>query len=122
MWYWVISQDDLIIFEIRTMSLSTILLSVKACQINTLHILITFRSPSAGKLIQFVVEDGGHVFQGEAYAEIEVSISHKSGVRRRVHRLMDASRFSSLDILKFSRICFEISLIKGIVSRSYFDS
>ena len=31
------------------------------------------RSPSAGKLIHFVVEDGGHVFQGESYAEIEVS-------------------------------------------------
>ena len=33
------------------------------------------RSPSAGKLIHFVVEDGGHVFQGESYAEIEVSIA-----------------------------------------------
>ena len=31
------------------------------------------RSPSAGKLIHFVVEDGGHVFQGESYAEIEVT-------------------------------------------------
>ena len=35
---------------------------------------LTIRSPSAGKLIQFVVDDGGHVFQGESYAEIEVSI------------------------------------------------
>lgn len=31
------------------------------------------RSPSAGKLIGFLVEDGGHVYQGQAYAEIEVS-------------------------------------------------
>ncbi|XP_053341778.1 acetyl-CoA carboxylase 1 isoform X4 [Clarias gariepinus] len=30
------------------------------------------RSPSAGKLIQYSVEDGGHVFAGQCYAEIEV--------------------------------------------------
>ncbi|XP_047665601.1 acetyl-CoA carboxylase 1 isoform X6 [Tachysurus fulvidraco] len=30
------------------------------------------RSPSAGKLIQYSVEDGDHVFSGQCYAEIEV--------------------------------------------------
>ncbi|XP_024130292.1 acetyl-CoA carboxylase isoform X2 [Oryzias melastigma] len=30
------------------------------------------RSPSAGKLLQYMVEDGGHIFAGETYAEIEV--------------------------------------------------
>ncbi|KAK0166882.1 hypothetical protein PV327_004353 [Microctonus hyperodae] len=30
------------------------------------------RSPSAGKLVNFLVEDGGHVDMGQAYAEIEV--------------------------------------------------
>jgi len=30
------------------------------------------RSPSAGKLINYVVEDLGHVFAGDVYAEIEV--------------------------------------------------
>ncbi|XP_030632156.1 acetyl-CoA carboxylase isoform X2 [Chanos chanos] len=30
------------------------------------------RSPSAGKLIQYMVEDGGHVSAGHCYAEIEV--------------------------------------------------
>ncbi|XP_069082674.1 acetyl-CoA carboxylase 1 isoform X4 [Pleurodeles waltl] len=30
------------------------------------------RSPSAGKLIQYVVEDGGHLFAGQCFAEIEV--------------------------------------------------
>uniref|UniRef100_A0A3Q3IDI1 acetyl-CoA carboxylase n=1 Tax=Monopterus albus TaxID=43700 RepID=A0A3Q3IDI1_MONAL len=30
------------------------------------------RSPAAGKLIQYTVEDGGHVFAGQCYAEIEV--------------------------------------------------
>lgn len=31
-----------------------------------------FRSPSAGKLISYLIDDGGHVFRGQAYAEIEV--------------------------------------------------
>ena len=30
------------------------------------------RSPSTGKLIHFMVEDGGHVFAGDVFAEIEV--------------------------------------------------
>lgn len=30
------------------------------------------RSPSAGKLIGFLIDDGGHVYRGQAYAEIEV--------------------------------------------------
>jgi biotin carboxyl carrier protein len=30
------------------------------------------RSPSAGKLLNYVVEDGGHLFSGDVYAEIEV--------------------------------------------------
>ncbi|KAI5726751.1 hypothetical protein M8J76_007892 [Diaphorina citri] len=30
------------------------------------------RSPSAGKLLSFLVEDGGHITKGQAYAEIEV--------------------------------------------------
>lgn len=32
------------------------------------------RSPSAGKLLSFLIEDGGHVTKGQAYAEIEVII------------------------------------------------
>ncbi|KAI1309415.1 Acetyl-CoA carboxylase [Halotydeus destructor] len=30
------------------------------------------RSPSTGKLLQFIIEDGGHVYAGQPYAEIEV--------------------------------------------------
>ncbi len=30
------------------------------------------RAPSAGKLVQYTIEDGGHVFAGQPYAEIEV--------------------------------------------------
>jgi acetyl-CoA carboxylase/biotin carboxylase 1 len=33
-------------------------------------------SPSAGKLLNYLVEDGGHVNAGQAYAEIEVSYEH----------------------------------------------
>lgn len=33
------------------------------------------RSPSAGKLLQYLVEDGGHVCAGETYAEIEVRLA-----------------------------------------------
>lgn len=32
------------------------------------------RSPSAGKLIQYMVEDGGHVEAGSSYAEMEVRL------------------------------------------------
>ena len=39
--------------------------------INLIHIIPT-RSLSAGKLINFLVADGGHVNAGEVYAEIEV--------------------------------------------------
>lgn len=31
-----------------------------------------FRSHSAGKLVNYRVEDGGHVFTGDVFAEIEV--------------------------------------------------
>jgi hypothetical protein len=34
------------------------------------------RSPSAGKLLNYLVEDGGHVNAGQSYAEIEVSTEH----------------------------------------------
>lgn len=42
------------------------------------------RAPSAGKLINTLVEDGGHVDKGQPYAEIEVS-SEKTGSRPRLH-------------------------------------
>lgn len=33
------------------------------------------RSPSAGKLLQYIVDDGGHICAGEIYAEIEVNMT-----------------------------------------------
>ncbi|GAA6102191.1 acetyl-CoA carboxylase 1 isoform X5, partial [Tachysurus ichikawai] len=38
------------------------------------------RSPSAGKLIQYTVEDGDHVFSGQCYAEIEVCAAETCAV------------------------------------------
>ena len=39
--------------------------------LNTLY-CCRCRSSSTGKLINYLVEDGGHVFAGDVYAEIEV--------------------------------------------------
>lgn len=37
------------------------------------HVLVFFgRSPSTGKLVQFTVSDGCHVFENEVYALVEV--------------------------------------------------
>lgn len=35
------------------------------------------RSPSAGKLIGYIVEDGCHVNKGQTFAEIEVNLHRK---------------------------------------------
>lgn len=35
------------------------------------------RSPCAGKLLQYMVEDGGHVDEGKVYAEIEVRFAEE---------------------------------------------
>lgn len=40
------------------------------------------RSPSAGKLISYVIDDGGHVSKGQAYAEIEVGDAFCANFRR----------------------------------------
>lgn len=37
-----------------------------------MFVLFFYRSPSTGKLIQFLAEDGAHVYTNQAYAEIEV--------------------------------------------------
>lgn len=37
-----------------------------------MKMFLSARAPSTGKLINFLVEDGGHIIAGEVYAEIEV--------------------------------------------------
>lgn len=45
------------------------------------------RAPSAGKLVNTLVDDGGHVDKGQPYAEIEVSRPR----RRRLDRAKDVT-------------------------------
>ncbi|XP_067862154.1 acetyl-CoA carboxylase isoform X2 [Heptranchias perlo] len=44
----------------------------KTCEFEKEKDPTVLRSPSAGKLLQYLVEDGGHVFERHCYAEIEV--------------------------------------------------
>ncbi|XP_042276457.1 acetyl-CoA carboxylase isoform X2 [Thunnus maccoyii] len=44
----------------------------KTCVFDKENDPTVLRSPSAGKLLQYVAEDGGHICAGETYAEIEV--------------------------------------------------
>ncbi|KAK7925056.1 hypothetical protein WMY93_007366 [Mugilogobius chulae] len=54
------------------------------------------RSPSAGKLIQYTVEDGGHVFSGQCYAEIEGWSALEPGCVIAKLQLDDPSRVQQL--------------------------
>lgn len=72
------------------------------------------RSPSTGKLLQFLVEDGGHVCSGQAYAEIEVMkmvmtlTTQESGILQHVKRpnavLEAGSILAHLDLDDPSRV------------------
>ncbi|XP_033740192.1 acetyl-CoA carboxylase-like isoform X1 [Pecten maximus] len=44
----------------------------KTCVLERENDPTILRSPSAGKLMSYLIEDGGHVFAGDFYAEIEV--------------------------------------------------
>lgn len=58
----------------------------KTCVFEKERDLTVLRSPSAGKLLQYMVEDGEHVTAGYPYAEIEV-ITHRTEqtYRRKIH-------------------------------------
>ncbi len=49
-----------------------IVIGNKTCVFEKENDPTVLRSPSTGKLVSFLVEDGGHVFSGDVYAEIEV--------------------------------------------------
>ncbi|KAK2176008.1 hypothetical protein NP493_691g01020 [Ridgeia piscesae] len=49
-----------------------IVIGNKTCVFEKENDPTALRAPSTGKLINFLVEDGGHVFTGDVYAEIEV--------------------------------------------------
>ncbi len=67
------------------------------------------RSPSAGKLIQYTVEDGGHVFAGQCYAEIEVCklylISRSQGSRYILYKSIKCSQAATKNVTVFCHIC-----------------
>ena len=46
------------------------------------------RAPSAGKLMNYLVEDGGHIVAGQPYCEIEVSRSGNTGLERLITELL----------------------------------
>lgn len=49
-----------------------ITIGIQTCIFEKEHDPTILRSPSAGKLVQFMVEEGAHVGAGHVYAEIEV--------------------------------------------------
>ena len=49
-----------------------IVIGNKTCVFEKENDPTVLRAPSTGKLINFLVDDGGHVFAGDVYAEIEV--------------------------------------------------
>ncbi|XP_071847877.1 acetyl-CoA carboxylase-like isoform X3 [Apostichopus japonicus] len=49
-----------------------ITIGIQTCVFEKEHDPTILRSPSAGKLVQFMVEEGAHVGAGDVYAEIEV--------------------------------------------------
>ncbi|KAK3098334.1 hypothetical protein FSP39_018526, partial [Pinctada imbricata] len=49
-----------------------IIIGNKTCVLHKENDPTVLRSPSAGKLLNYTIDDGGHVFAGDVYAEIEV--------------------------------------------------
>ena len=65
----------------------------KSCQLEKEHDPSSLISPSPGKLIRYLVEDGTHIDAGESYAEIEVG-SLKSNIHHEGHENVYALGFS----------------------------
>lgn len=63
------------------------------------------RSPSAGKLIQYVVEDGGHVFAGQCFAEIEVKESQRTDLAADVESAQAKAGGEKLNALELGIEC-----------------
>ncbi|MGH0184607.1 UNVERIFIED_CONTAM: hypothetical protein FKN15_014942 [Acipenser sinensis] len=84
--YVIIMNGSHIEIDVHRLSDGGLLLSYDGCSYTTYRITIgnktsvfekekdptVLRSPSAGKLLQYMVQDGGHLFAGNCYAEIEV--------------------------------------------------
>ncbi len=64
----------LIFFELLHSHSYRITVGNKTCVFEKEKDPTVLRSPSAGKLLQYLIENGGHVCAGETYAEIEVNV------------------------------------------------
>lgn len=60
-------------FLMEDVSSYRVTIGIQTCVFQKENDPTLLRSPSAGKLVQFLVEDGGHVKAGDVYAEIEVN-------------------------------------------------
>ncbi len=78
-------------------------MSGKTCELEKDNDPTILRSTSAGKLLKFYIEDGGHVNAGQPYAEIEVMkmvaniYSPSAGILH--HRKMGGAILESGDII-----------------------
>ncbi|WAR06945.1 ACAC-like protein [Mya arenaria] len=74
--YFVSMNDSTVELEAHRLSDGGLLLSIDGSSYTTYMkeqlTNVQYRSPSAGKLINYAMEDGGHVYAGDVYAEIEV--------------------------------------------------
>ncbi|RMZ92777.1 acetyl- carboxylase 1 isoform X1, partial [Brachionus plicatilis] len=59
-------------FLVEDVSTYRVTIGIQTCVFQKQNDPTVLRSPSAGKLVQFLVEDGEHVQAGQVYAEIEV--------------------------------------------------
>lgn len=59
-------------FLMEDVSSYRVTIGIQTCVFQKENDPTLLRSPSAGKLVQFLVDDGGHVKAGDVYAEIEV--------------------------------------------------
>lgn len=59
-------------FLMEDVSSYRVTIGIQTCVFQKENDPTLLRSPSAGKLVQFLVDDGGHVSAGDVYAEIEV--------------------------------------------------
>ena len=77
-------------FLIEDVSSYRITIGIQTCVFQKENDPTVLRSPSAGKLVQFIVEDGVHIQAGDVYAEIEVMkmlMELRSNVSGVIHHL-----------------------------------
>ncbi len=67
-----IDGSSFVTFLVEDVTSYRISIGIQTCVFQKENDPTLLRSPSAGKLVQYIVEDGGHLKAGDVYAEIEV--------------------------------------------------